>query len=69
MEKTICDTIEMLLTSVQDDVDDPALEFKLRTARQLNIACEEQFRTYHETLENADLEDETEEMLRELGYL
>lgn len=69
MEKTICDTIEMLLASVQDDVDDPALEFKLRTARQLNVACQEQFRTYHKTLENAELDEETEAMLRELGYL
>ena len=59
----------MLLASVQDDVDDPALEFKLRTARQLNVACEEQFRTYHETLESVDLDADTEEMLRELGYL
>lgn len=63
------DTIEVLLASVQQEIEDPELTYKLRTARQLLLVYREQNLTYRDTLEGADLDDETTERLVELGYL
>lgn len=38
MDETVNDEIESLLADIQDAVDDPETSFKLRTARQLNLA-------------------------------
>jgi hypothetical protein len=69
MGTSIYDTVETLLASVQEDIEDPDLVFKLRTARQLNLACKDEMSTFQQTIENADLDEETEARLRELGYL
>lgn len=69
MPETICDTIETLLASVDEQVDDSELSYKISTARQLNIVCKEQVETYTETLEEADLDPEMVDRLEELGYL
>lgn len=69
MGKTICETIDTILTAVQEEIEDPDLVFKLRTARQLNIACEDELSTLQLAVEDADLDGETKDRLRELGYL
>ena len=69
MDSKACDTIDRLLSSVQEEVDDPELDFKLRTARQLVIVCGEQNATYRTTLSEIDLDEDIEESLTSLGYL
>ena len=69
MGQKTCETIASLLGSVQEEIDDPELEFKLRTARQLLLACKAENLTYRATLEEADLDEATTERLVELGYL
>ncbi len=66
---SVCDTVETLLASVQEEIEDDDLTFKLRTARQLNLACKDEMEAFQSTIENADLDEETETRLRELGYL
>ena len=69
MGETPCELIGTILESVQQELDDPELSFKLRTARQLLLVCEEQHLTYRSTLESADLDEATTQRLVELGYL
>jgi hypothetical protein len=69
MGTSICDTVETLLASVEEELDDPDLIFKLRTARQLNLACKDEMTAFQRTVEQADLDEETETRLEELGYL
>ena len=69
MREASCDTAETMLASVQEEVDDSELVFKLRTARQLIVACDDKIDTLAETLDEAELDDETVENLRQLGYL
>lgn len=68
MGDTICETIEKILEPVQDEIDDRELSYKLRTARQLAIACQNYHEKVEHTLEDADLDQETVETLRDLGY-
>jgi hypothetical protein len=69
MGTSICETVDTLLTSIQKDLDDPDLIFKLRTARQLNLACKDEMDEFQQTVEEADLDEATETRLKELGYL
>lgn len=69
MEDELFNYIDSMLESVQDDVDDADLAFKLRTARQSLVGLEEQYREGQEALEQMDIDDETLDSLRELGYL
>jgi len=69
MDSTICDTVDSLLESVQNDIEDPNLIFKLRTARQLSVACKDEMDSFQRTLENADIDEDTETRLQKLGYL
>lgn len=69
MGETICGTIEQLLASVQDQIDDTAVSYRVRTARQLAVACQYNHERAEETLAEADLDQETVEQLREYGYL
>ena len=69
MGTSICDTVEILLTAVQEELEDPDLVFKLRTARQLNLACKDEMTAFQRTVEQADLDEDTETRLKELGYL
>lgn len=61
--------IDTMLKSVQEDVTEPELSFKLRTARQLCDALKEQYTAGQEAVEQADIDEETRESLRQLGYL
>lgn len=69
MTQRTCDTIDTLLATVQEEIDDQELEFKLRTARQLLMVCDEQTETYRKTLEEANLDEDTRQRLVKLGYL
>lgn len=69
MDEAVCDTVDTMLASVQAEVDDPELTYKLRTARQLLVVCKEQNEDFKQTLETVDLDEETAEQLRRLGYL
>ncbi len=69
MGQTTCDTIETLLASVQEGVEDSELNYKLRTARSLIHVCKEDVSTLEQALNKADLDDEMLENLRQLGYL
>lgn len=69
MAATICDTIEILLATVQEDIEDPDVVYKLRTARQLNVACKEHQNILETSLEDAHLDEEVRERLQRLGYL
>jgi hypothetical protein len=69
MEEDLFEHIDTMLKSVQEDVTDSELTFKLRTARQALVALEEQYTAGQEALERADIDEETLESLRQLGYL
>lgn len=68
-KKTTFETIEELLKSTQDEIDDPDLTFKLRTARQLVLVLQERQEAGRQALENADLDPSVREDLRNLGYM
>jgi hypothetical protein len=61
--------IDTMLRSVQEDVADSEIRFKLRTARQLCDAMKEHYIQGQQAIERADIDEETIESLRELGYL
>lgn len=69
MTETVCEMVDTLLESVQHNIEDPELQYKLRTARQLNLACHEELRVVNETLAEADLDPELVDTLKDLGYL
>lgn len=63
------DTIDRLLVGVQEGIDDPDASFKLRTARQLLVLLDEQHEAGLVALAEADLDEDSRENLRQLGYL
>ena len=58
--------IDTILKSVQEDVTDAELRFKLRTARQLCDAMKEQYIEGQQAAETVGIDEETIESLREL---
>ena len=64
MQETVNDAIESLLAEIQDDVDDPNVSFKLRTARQLNLASKTQLLAMEDAVEEVDLDHEMTDQLR-----
>lgn len=69
MGEPLAGKIDQMLKSVQDQVDDSELSFKLRTARQMLVVYDEHLRKQREALDETDLEDDTLENLRQLGYI
>ncbi|QAU13387.1 hypothetical protein EKH57_12050 [Halorubrum sp. BOL3-1] len=69
MEEDLFEHIDTMLESVQEEMTDSGLTFKIRTARQSLVAIEEQYTAGQEALEKADIDDETLESLHQLGYL
>lgn len=69
MEEDLFEYIDTMLKSVQEAVTDSELKFKLRTARQSLFVLEDQYTAGQEALENTDIDEETLESLRQLGYL
>lgn len=69
MSQTTVETIDSMLESVQNEVDDSDTRFKVRTARQLLVVLEERHEAGREALEETDLDETVRENLRDLGYL
>jgi hypothetical protein len=63
------DTIQQLVNGAIQEEDDSEINFRLRTASQLVDAVEHHEEDLSETLENADLDDEVEDTLSEMGYI
>jgi hypothetical protein len=63
------DTIQQLVNGAIQEEDDSEINFRLRTASQLVDAVEYHEEDLSETLENADLDDEVEDTLSEMGYI
>ena len=69
MSATAIDTLETLLHGLLEDATDQNRRFKLRTALQLLVFIRESHDVAVETLEEADLDPELSDQLRQLGYL
>ena len=67
--ETTTDTMAALLESALERTEDSEVHFKLRTALQLVDVLEAQHEQARETLEEADIDSELRERLRELGYV
>ena len=63
------DTVQQLVNGAIEAEDDAEINFRLRTASQLVDAVEHHEEDLSETLENADLDDEVEDTLSEMGYI
>lgn len=63
------DTIESLIRGAMEECDTKEVQFKLRQALQLLLYLENQHDLAEDILATADLDPETQENLRELGYL
>lgn len=63
------ETIDELLSSVTAELDDPELQYKLRTAHQLLHRIETEYFESREIFTDIDLDDEMKERLTKLGYL
>ena len=69
MGQTLADDIDEMLASVQEQVEDSELTFKLRTARQLVMVYDERLREHGKSLDGENLDSEALENLRRLGYI
>lgn len=69
MADTTIGTIESLLESAVEETDDSDISFKIRSALQLLMVVEERHVAAREAVEEADLDDDVRENLRELGYI
>lgn len=69
MEEDLFKHIDAMLQDVQEEVTDTEVAFKVRTARQLLVPLEEQYTAGQAALEQADIDDETLDSLRQLGYI
>ena len=64
------DTIQQLVNgAIEEEEEDSEINFRLRTASQLVDAVEHHEEDLSETLEDADLDDEVEDKLSEMGYI
>jgi hypothetical protein len=69
MTETTIGTIRTLLENALAETDDSEVRFKLRTALQLLAVVENRQEIASEALENADIEADVRDNLRELGYV
>ena len=69
MGQTLAGDIDEMLASVQEQVEDSELTFKLRTARQLVMVYDERLREHGKSLHGENLDSEALENLRRLGYI
>jgi metal-sulfur cluster biosynthetic enzyme len=69
MAETAIGTIETMLKSALETVDDPDVKYKLRQSLSLLKTVELQHVDAREALEDVELDPEVEDNLRELGYL
>ena len=68
MQSTALETMAALIERAIDDTTDPEVHYTLRTARQLVDVVEHQQADLAASLEQATLDAETRERLKELGY-
>lgn len=69
MGETLSEKVDMMLESVEAELEDSDLIFKIRAARQMILAYDEHLRKHRNTLDESDLDEESLEQLRKLGYL
>jgi hypothetical protein len=69
MSELAIDTIDDLLESSIEEASDAEIRFKLRTARQLLAVLRNDQEQVTQTLEELELTEESQQQLRELGYL
>jgi len=69
MDKKLFSSIDEMLESIQDEVTNDELLFKLRTARQSLVVLEERYAAGQDAIKRADIDQDTLDSLRELGYI
>jgi metal-sulfur cluster biosynthetic enzyme len=69
MAETALGTIETMLHSALDDVEDSDVKYKLRQSLSLLKTVEMHHVDAREALDDVELDPEVERNLRELGYL
>ncbi|SEF51973.1 hypothetical protein SAMN04488133_0021 [Halobellus limi] len=69
MTNTPLNTIKQLVDSAIEETDDSGIRFKLRTASQLVDVVQSRNDDLLDSLENADLNDELQEELHNMGYI
>lgn len=69
MAETTLDTIDELLDGALDDVDDPDVRYKLRSARQLPRVVQQRHDTLDEAIDDAVVDESIMSDLRDLGYI
>ncbi|WP_049890463.1 hypothetical protein [Natrinema versiforme] len=69
MSQTPVEAIDTMLASVQEEIDDSDLRFKLRTSRQLLRVLQERKKLEQDALAVDELDESTRENLERLGYL
>lgn len=69
MHDSALDIVRELINGAIKDVDDTNTNYKLRIASQLVDAIEHHEEDLSETLSDADLVDDVESDLREMGYI
>ncbi len=69
MSQTPVEAVDTMLASVQEEVADSDIRFKLRTARQLLRVIQEQQEAGRDALALDELDESTRENLERLGYL
>jgi len=69
MAETTLDTIDELLEGAFDDVSDPDVRYKLRSARQLLQVVQQRHETLDEAIDDAVSDEQIMSNLRNLGYI
>jgi hypothetical protein len=69
MAETTLDTIDELLEGAFDDVSDPDVRYKLRSARQLLQVVQQRHETLDEAIDDAISDEQIMSNLRDLGYI
>ncbi|RLM42019.1 hypothetical protein DVK00_18345 [Haloarcula sp. Atlit-47R] len=69
MAETTLDTIDELLEGAFDDISDPDVRYKLRSARQLLQVVQQRHETLDEAIDDAVSDEQIMSNLRNLGYI
>ena len=69
MAETTLNTIDELLEGAFDDVNDPDVRYKLRSARQLLQVVQQRHETLDEAIDDAISDEQVMSNLRDLGYI
>ncbi|RLM88035.1 hypothetical protein [Haloarcula sp. Atlit-7R] len=69
MAETTLDTIDKLLEGAFDDIGDPDVRYKLRSARQLLQVVQQRHETLDEAIDDAVSDEQIMSNLRDLGYI